>query len=42
MSFLCLELKQVACTKTENSVFAGSGETQIFADLKLAKRQKVI
>ena len=41
MIFLCLELKQVTCIKTE-IVLAGSGETQKFTDFKLSKRQKVI
>jgi hypothetical protein len=42
MSFLCLELKQVACTKTENSVLAGGGKTVKYADSKPTKKQKVI
>jgi hypothetical protein len=42
MSFLCLELKQVACTKAENSVLAGGGKTAKFAYSKPTKNQKVI
>jgi hypothetical protein len=41
MSFLCLKLKQVACTKAENSVLAG-GKTTKFAYSKPTKNQKVI
>jgi len=41
MSFLSLELKQVACIKTESSVLAESGETQKFTDFKPTKTQKV-
>ena len=42
MSFLYPELKQVACIKTESSVLAGSGETQISAYFKPTTRPKVI
>ena len=42
ISFLCLELKQVACTKTENSVLAAGGKTAKFAYSKPTKNQKVI
>ena len=42
MSFLCLQLKQVASKKTENSVLAGGGKTMKFADSKPTKNQKVI
>ena len=42
MSFLCLKLKQVACTKTENSVLAGGGKTVKFAYSKPTKNRKVI
>ena len=41
MSFLCLELKQLACTKTENSVLAKGAKTETFADSKPTKKQKV-
>ena len=41
MSFLCLELKQVVCTKTENRVLAG-GKTAKFAYSKPTNNQKVI
>ncbi len=42
MSFLCLELKQVACTKTENSVLAAGRKTAKFAYSKPTKNQKVV
>ena len=42
MSFLRLKLKQVACTKTENSVLAGGGKTVKFAYSKPTKNRKVI
>ncbi len=42
MSFLCFKLKQVACTKTENSVLSGGEKTAKFAYSKSTKNQKVI
>jgi hypothetical protein len=42
MSFLCLELKQVSCINTENSVLAGGSKTEEFSDSKPTKMQKVI
>ena len=40
MSFLCLELKQLACTKTEGSVLAKGAKTEKFADSKPTKKPK--
>jgi len=42
ISFLYFELKQVGCTKTGNSVLAGSSKTEKPVDSKPAKKQKVI
>ena len=42
MSIICLEFKQVAYTKTENSVLAGGGKTEKPVDSKPIKKQKVI
>src|SRR5882672_3328405 len=39
MSFLCIELKQLACTKTESSVLAKGAKTDKFADSKPTKKQ---
>jgi hypothetical protein len=41
MSFLCLELKQLAYTKTGSSVLAKGAKTEKFADSKPTKKQKV-
>jgi hypothetical protein len=41
MSFICLELKQLACTKTGSSVLAKGAKTEKFADSKPTKKQKV-
>ena len=41
MSFLCLELKQLACTKTGSSVLAKGVKTEEFADSRPTKQQKV-
>ena len=41
MSFLCLELKQLACTKTGSSVLAKGAKTYKFADSKPTKKRKV-
>jgi len=41
MSFLCLELKQLACTKTGSSVLAKGAKTDKFADSKPTKKQNV-
>jgi hypothetical protein len=40
MSLLCLEFKQVASTKTENSVLAGGGKTEKPVDSKPTKKAK--
>ena len=40
MSFICLELKQLACTKTGSSVLAKGAKTEKFADSKPTKKQK--
>ena len=42
MSFLCLELKQLACTKTGSSVLSKGAKTEKLADSKPTKNQKVI
>ena len=41
MSFLCLKLKQLACTKTECSVLAKGAKTEKFVDSKPTKKQNV-
>ena len=40
MSFLCPELKQVACTKTESIVLAKGAKTDKFAHSKPKKKKK--
>jgi hypothetical protein len=37
-----LELKQVACIKTESSDLAAGAETEGFADFKPTNREKVV
>ena len=41
MSFLCLELKQLAFTKTGSSVLAKGVKTDKFVDSKPTKKQNV-
>jgi hypothetical protein len=42
MSPVPLELKQVACIKTESSDLAAGAETEGFADFKPTNRRKVV
>ena len=41
MSFICLELKQLACTKTGSSVLAKGAKTEKFADSKSPKTEEI-
>ena len=40
MSFICLELKQLACTKTESNVLAKGAKTEKFGESKPTKTKK--